>query len=191
MYFDDWVYSEWGEIGMVLVSAIVTYIAIILFTRLAGLRSFSKMSAADFAMTVAVGSLFASTVSSAKPTLIVGLVSLALLFSAQWLVAVLRKRIPGFSSAVDNQPLLLMAGRQVIEENLRRAHVTKADLYGKLREANAVNYDQILAVVFETTGDISVLHTNNDNIELEPDFLRGVIGSEGLLDTRNQTPGGS
>ncbi len=184
MFFDEWVYSEWGELGMVLVSAIVTYAAIILFTRLAGLRSFSKMSAADFAMTVAVGSLFASTVSSAKPTLIIGLFSLALLFLAQWLVATLREKVGWFSKAVDNQPLLLMAGGKILHENLRRANVTEADIFGKLREANALNYDQIRAVVFETTGDISVLHSSDSQIELEADFLRGVVGAERLFNSQ-------
>lgn len=62
--------------GMVMLSAAVTYIALLLFTRIAGLRSFSKMSAADFAMTVAVGPLFASTMSSANSSLLLGVLAI-------------------------------------------------------------------------------------------------------------------
>ncbi len=179
---EKWTTSGWNEIPAVLLSALIAYGAILLFTRLAGLRSFSKMSASDFAMTVAVGSLFASTVATSKPSLLVGTVSLASLYFGQWLLAWLRHRFDWFSQIVDNQPLLLMRGRNMLDENLKRANVTRADIYGKLREANALNYDQVLAVIFETTGDISVLHSDDPAVSLEPDFTKDVIGAEQLFD---------
>lgn len=175
-----WTWTKGEELLMVLLSAVVVYAAILFYTRVVGLRSFSKMSAADFAMTVAVGSLFASTISSATPSLSVGLTALAALFAGQWLLAFFRRKSHRISWMVDNQPLLLMAGSQIIDENLRRANVTRNDLFGKLREANALNYHQIRAVVFETTGDISVLHTSDVDAELELDFFENVIGSERL-----------
>ncbi len=178
----EWIFSDPRDMAMVLLSAVVTYVAILFFTRLVGLRSFSKMSAADFAMTVAVGSLFASTISSANPTLTLGLLSLACLYFGQWSLAYLRRRVGWFSKMVDNEPLLLMAGRDFIEGNLRKANVTRSDVFAKLRESNALNYDQVLAVIFETTGDISVLHSPNADGELEPDFLQDVIGVEHLDD---------
>ena len=157
--FENWIAAKPAEIGMVIFSAFVTYTAILVYTRLAGLRSFSKMSASDFAMTVAVGSLFASTISSGKPTLIIGLTSLAMLFVGQWCLSLLRFKSKRFNKLVDNKPLLLMHGETILEDNLSRANVTKADLFGKLREANALNFKEVLAVVFETTGDVSVLHS--------------------------------
>lgn len=177
----QWINGGDHNIIAVIISAIVTYAAILLFTRLAGLRSFSKLSAADFAMTVAVGSLFASTISSAKPSLLIGSAALASLFVGQWALAWLRRRSTIVSRLIDNEPLLLMSGATMIDENLRRANVTRADVYGKLREANAISYDQVLAVVFETTGDISVLHSDDPTASLEPDFLQNVIGAEQLF----------
>jgi len=177
--FTDWTTSTTDELLMVVVSAVVTYIVILVYTRLTGLRSFSKMSAADFAMTVAVGSLFASTISSASPSLAIGIVSLATLYAGQWILAWLRRKFHWFSELVDNEPLLLMAGDKMIDDNLRKANVTRADVYGKLREANALNYGQVLAVIFETTGDISVLHSSDpDKATIEPDFVKNVIGHE-------------
>lgn len=163
-----------------MLSSVIVYSAILTFTRAAGLRSFSKMSAPDFAMTVAVGSLFGATISSPSPTLVLGLTSLACLYAGQWVISLMRTRFDSFNRIVDNQPLLLMAGSEFLDDNLVRAKVTRSDVYGKLREANALNYDQVLAVVFETTGDISVLHTQNAGAELERDFVQNVIGSEML-----------
>lgn len=180
----EWILADPNEIGMVVLSAFVTYVAILVFTRIAGLRSFSKMSAADFAMTVAVGSLFASTISSANPTLLLGVVAIGCLYMGKWLMAFSRTRISGFSKVVDNEPLLLMAGRHFLDDNLRKANVTRSDVFGKLREANALDYDQVLAVIFETTGDISVLHSTDSSATIEPDFLQDVVGSERLVDAK-------
>lgn len=177
----EWTAEGWRDVPLVILSGVVIYVAIIAYVRLSGLRSFSKMSAADFAMTVAVGSLFASSISSPDPSLTVGLVALAVLFAGQVFVAFLRKRAPLFRQAVDNNPLLLMAGPEIIDENLRRAHVTRKDLYGKLREANVLNFDQVFAVVFECTGDISVLHSDDQDVALEPEFFQGVRDSDRLF----------
>lgn len=162
-------------LGIVL-AVTATYASILVLTRLCGLRSFSKMSAADFAMTVAVGSLFASTIATGKPSLPAGILCIALLFAGQWIVAWARRFSPTVSQFIDNEPLLLMRGSTILDENLARANVTRDDLFGKLREANALNYDQVLAVVFETTGDISVLHSTEKDARMEPDFLRNVKG---------------
>ncbi|QDT00722.1 DUF421 domain-containing protein [Adhaeretor mobilis] len=176
----EWITAEWANIPLMLFTALITYATILVLTRVVGLRSFSKMSASDFAMTIAVGSLFASTIALKNPSLLIGLLAIASLYLGQWLLAWLRRKSKTFSKLVDNEPLLLMSGSTILDENLDKANVTRADLFGKLREANALNYDQILAVVFETTGDVSVLHTTTDNQTLEPDFIQNVIGSEML-----------
>lgn len=179
---ETWITLDWERIPWVMISVVVTYGAILLYTRIVGLRSLSKMTAADFVMTVAVGSLFASTASLSSPSLLVGLTALAGLFTAQWALAWSRRRSQAFSELVDNEPLLLMARGKILDHNLKRANVTRSELFGKLREANALNYGQILAVVFETTGDISVLHSSDANAHLEPDFLTSVIDADQLFD---------
>ncbi len=179
---NKWVLTTPSDISMVIISSIVIYSTIIIYTRIFGLRTFSKMSAADFAMTVAIGSLFASTISSPQPALLLGMVALGCLHAGQWLFAFLRKKSRFISRIVDNEPLLLMAGSRIIDKNLNRANVTRSDLFAKLREANAFNYDQILAVVFETTGDISVLHSNQTDKTLESDFFESVLDSQLLFE---------
>lgn len=52
--------SSWGQIGLVVLSSLAILIAVVAFVRIIGLRSFSKMSSFDFAVTVAMGSLLAS-----------------------------------------------------------------------------------------------------------------------------------
>ncbi len=171
--WDKWFSVSFGEAILVLVSAACVYSIIIFYTRIVGLRSFSKMSAADFAMTVAIGSLLGASIVAPSPTVLMAAVALAGLFGAQWLIAYLRTRNDAFSAIVDNSPILLMVGQEILDDNLQNAKVTRQDLHAKLREANVWSYEQVLAVVFEATGDISVLHKTTES---EPDIEAAIFG---------------
>lgn len=154
---------------LIVVSAVAIVATTITYTRIVGLRTFSKMSSFDFAITVAIGSLMAS-VTLQGSSLLAGIVALATLIGVQVVIAAVRQRT-GFQRVVDNQPLLLMVDGEYLHDNLRRARVTQDDVRAKLREANVLGYDQVRAVVLETTGDVSVLH--GDRVP-DPDLLQGV-----------------
>ncbi len=153
----DWLLMPWSVIPLIIITTVGVYSAIILLTRINGLRSFSKMSGFDFAMTVAIGSLFATTIATGTPGMLQGITALATIFACQRIVAFLRSRDDDLRNLIDNEPVLLMDGTTILHENLTRVRVTEKDLYGKLREANVVNVKQVRAVVLESTGDISVL----------------------------------
>lgn len=159
---EKWFVLSWDSLFAIVLSGIGIYAAVILFTRIAGKRSFSKMSSFDFAMTVAIGSIIASTLLSKSITLPEGIVGLASIYALQLSIAFLR-RYKVVTKIVDNSPLLLMDGKNIINSNLKKAGVTEGDLRSKLREANVLNFSQIKAVIFETTGDISVLHSEDDS----------------------------
>lgn len=165
---------SWNEVGIIALSSIGIYFAVIILTRICGKRSFSKMSSFDFAMTVAVGSIIATTILSSTVNLIEGIVGLTAVYLLQITIAFARSN-KIIKKIVDNSPLLLMDGDQIITDNLRKARVSEGDLRSKLREANVTQLTQIKAVVFETTGDISVLHKNDDqpiNLWLMKDVMR-------------------
>jgi uncharacterized membrane protein YcaP (DUF421 family) len=180
-----WITTTGSAALMVVFTAVGVYLTLLLFTRLAGLRSFSKLSSFDFAITVAIGSVVATVILSDDPPLVQGIIGLASLFGIQSIVSALRNRSGRVRRAVDNTPLLLMAGDEVVAENLREARMTRDDLRAKLREANVLHPDQIRAVVMESTGDVSVLHGSPDDPALDLDVLRNVKGQERLRDRRS------
>lgn len=153
--------TDLQQIILITLSVFGIYFAIIIFTRIFGKRSFSKMSSFDFAMTVAIGSIIATTVLTSSVTLINGVIALFIVYLAQ-ITAALCRRHEWFRNLIDNTPLLLMDGEKILEHNLKKARVAKSDLRSKLREANVIELSEVKAVVFETTGDISVLHTSNE-----------------------------
>ena len=171
---EKWFAFELTSLVAIVLTAIGIYIATIIFTRIAGKRSFSKMSSFDFAMTVALGSMIATTVLSKSVSLWNGIIGLGIVYLLQLSVAILR-RFKIIRDAVDNAPLLLMDGQEILHENLKKARVTEEDLRSKLREANVIRLKEVRAVVFEATGDISVLHTGDDSEELEDYLCKDVI----------------
>jgi len=167
----EWLIGDPPKLLMVVVTAVGIYVALILFTRMSGLRSFSKMSSFDFAMTVAIGSILASAVVAPTPSLVEGILALGSIFTLQWFVGRWRVHQETDGHPVDNEPLLLMDGPEMLERNMKSVRVTRADLVAKLRESNVLNRGQVRAVIMETTGDISVLHSADDSEPFEADLL--------------------
>ena len=184
--FSDWFSASASALGGGVLSAIAIYLAVIVYTRLAGIRSFAKISGFDFAMTIAVGSVMASTALSADVPLPVGAVVLGVLFLIQWGLAKLRVIFPPFSKLLDNEPILVMREGKIIDENLRNSGLTRDDLASKLREANVLRLDHVRAVTVETTGDVTVLH-GDPSVDLSAEIFRGVR-DHGRLTTSNIDP---
>lgn len=169
--------ASWAVVGWTIVNGVAIYAVVILLVRIQGLRSFAKMSSFDFAATVAVGSIMATTAASASVPLAAGATAVAALFVAQIAVATGR-RWSAVRSVVDNEPMLLMVGGELLRDNLRSGQVTEDDVRAKLREANVLTLAQVRAVVLESTGDISVLHGEPDGPAVEAYLLDGVRGVE-------------
>ncbi|MEM1215354.1 MAG: YetF domain-containing protein [Bacteroidota bacterium] len=149
------------------------FVSALVVTRVAGLRTFAKMSSIDFASTIAIGSILASTILSEKTTWWQGSLAIATIVALQVGSARLMKSNKWFNKVASNQPLLLMRNGTIIQRNLDKSGVSKEDLMAKLREANALHLADVKAVIFETTGDVAVLHGQNEQ-DIDDDLLYGV-----------------
>lgn len=157
----EWFKFSWEAFGAILITAAVIYLVVIIMTRICGKRSFSKMSSFDFAMTVAIGSIIATTILSKSVSLADGIIGIVAVYLLQ-IGAAFARRNNTVKKLMDNTPLLLMDGETILEENLLKGRVAKSDLRAKLREANITELSEVKAVIFETTGDISVLHKQHN-----------------------------
>lgn len=154
----------------IITSAVLIYIFLIILSRMVGPRSFSQLTAFDFAVTVALGAIVGATATGGVD-FIRGFCGLALLFFIRWAVAILRRK--GFTTVVDNSPLLIMDGPEILPEYLKRAKLTEEDLLQSLRKKGITQLTQVQAVIMERDGSISVLKTGEP---LDPYFLKGVKG---------------
>ena len=158
------------QIGGMVISAILIYVILIALSRWVGPRSFSQLTAFDFAVTVTWGAIVGSTATGGI-AFIDGFLGLFLLFLLRWGVAKLRRH--GLARIVDNSPMRLMDGPEILPEYLERAKLTEDDLLQSLRKKGITRLTQVQAVIMERDGSISVLKTGEP---LDPYLLKGVKG---------------
>lgn len=174
----DWLYSPTDPLLETVLGSLLAFFLIILFTRIIGLRSFAKFTIYDFAVTVAIGSIISSILTSST-SIVHGFLAIGVLLILTYVFSALQKNFKIINDVSSNRPLLLMDGSKILYENLKVAQIQENQVIAKLREANVINFDQVIAVVLESTGDISVLHdTSKENLKFEERLLQGVALSK-------------
>ena len=175
MFFPDQPLLDAAIRGAVFGGAALVWVVMLI--RANGLRSLSKMTNFDFVMTVALGSLVAggAQVTDWEGTIQVatGMVGL---FVVQNVTSRLRRASDTVEKAMQNEPVLLMKDGEICEEALAQERVARSDIIAKLREANALDWSKVHAVVLETTGDVSVLHGDDDLDDRLTKNIRDVTG---------------
>ncbi|MGY0391980.1 DUF421 domain-containing protein [Bizionia sp. KMM 8389] len=171
----DWIYKFDDPLLTTCLASFLIFCIVILLTRIIGLRSFAKFTAFDFAFTIAIGSII-STILTSSTSVAHGATAIASLLILTFIFSFLQRRFSFINDLISNKPLLLMKDDYIFETNLKHARIQKSQLIAKLREANVTNFNQVLAVVLESTGDISVLHkaASENDLALQQELLSGV-----------------
>ena len=68
-----------------------------------------------------------------------------------------------------------MHNGKVLTDNLKHVRITEDELKAKLRQQDICNYQQIKAVVLESSGDISVIQNPDAKVSFDPNMLDGVV----------------
>ncbi|SEQ47771.1 DUF421 domain-containing protein [Neolewinella agarilytica] len=172
---ENWLIASLPIILKTAASCIMIMATILIIVRIYGLRSFAKMSSVDFASTIAVGSILAAVAMNTGQSWLKGTVAMLCIIGFQQLFSYGKRHFDWLENIGENQPVLLMRKGEIFQENMAKSGVTHADLMAKLREANVLRLSEVKAVVFETTGDVSVLHGDEDSV-VEECLLEGIRG---------------
>lgn len=171
----------WHDISITPVDALAVvvatagmYWAFVILVRLLGQRTLARMSSSDLATAIALGAVVGRSALGYTPTLGAGIVALVTLFAMQALAGQLQ-RLPSAARVLASRPVVLMAGSEVVHDNLAQAHLLEQELWAKLRLAGVRSKTEVACVILESTGDISVLRVGE---AIDQHLLRGVRGSE-------------
>lgn len=161
---------------LVILSTAGIYLAFVALVRLLGQRALARMSSSDLATVVALGAVLGRAALGYTPTLSAGLLALATLFAMQALAGQLQ-RWNRSSKLLNNPPILLMSGSEVLRSNLKQTHLVEEELWPRLRLAGIRNRSEVACVILEPTGEISVIKRG---APLEHELLANVRGVERL-----------
>lgn len=161
----------------VVLSTAGIYWAFVILVRLLGQGPLARVSSSDLASAVALGAVIGRAALGYTPTLAAGVLALLTLFAMQALAGLLQSGARRHR-LLDNAPVLLMAGTEVLHENLRRNHLVEEELWPRLRLAGIRSPSEVACVVLEPTGEISVLRRGEP---LDRAMMGNVRGAERLF----------
>lgn len=165
---------DWFDAIRVIVSCIVFYGGVLLLVRVLGQRTLATLSSFDLAAIIALGAVIGRAILGDTPTLFAGLLGLATLLILQAVTGQIR-RVRGASRVVNSPAVVLMAGTEILHDNLARAHVIVDEVHSRLRQSGLRSASEVACVILEPTGAISVLKRGE---LIDKAMLRGVKGAD-------------
>lgn len=155
-------FSSWTSLLRLVVVGVPLYVGLVVFLRISGKRTLSKMNAFDLVVTVALGSVLATTLLSKQAALLDGLAALVLLIVLQYAITWTSVRSPYVRRLVKNRPRILALRGELHAEALRRERVTEDELAAAIRDSGLADIEATFAVLLETDGTISVIPRRDD-----------------------------
>jgi uncharacterized membrane protein YcaP (DUF421 family) len=150
-------FDGWAAVMRTLVLGVLAYAFLIVFLRLSGKRTLSKMNAFDFIVTIALGSTLATVLLSKDVSLAQGVTALLLLIGLQFLVTWCSVRVGWVRRLVTGEPQMLLYRGTFMANALRNARVTEAEIEAAVRAAGHADLVTVCAVILETDASFSVI----------------------------------
>ncbi|WP_078595764.1 DUF421 domain-containing protein [Evansella clarkii] len=149
--------AEINELGRIAIVGILSYIILIVFLRVSGKRTLSKMNAFDLIVTVALGSTLATVLLDKDVSLPEGVFALLLLVFLQYVVAWLAVRVNFVNRMIKSQPVLLYSKGEFLRGAMKKERIHETEIYQAARTSGISALEDVEAVILETDGSISVL----------------------------------
>src|SRR4051812_23496068 len=155
-------FDNWPKVVRAAVMAFAAYSVLVIFLRLAGKRTLSKMNIFDFVFVVALGSGLAQTILTPDITLADSTAALATLITVQILLSWLCTRSPRVDSILNGEPRLLLHRGKMLADAMHNARVTHEEVRAAVRNSGMMDLAEVDSVVLETDGTFSVLQDSKD-----------------------------
>lgn len=153
-------FSGWDSLLRTLIVGVLAYVALVVFLRVSGKRTLSKMNAFDLVVTVALGSTLATVLLSKDVALAEGLLAFGLLICLQFIVTWSSVRARWVRRVATGEPMMLFYEGNFLPKTLRKARVTEDELRAAIRSAGVNSMSKVHAVVLETDGSFNVVQSS-------------------------------
>lgn len=160
-------FSDWTSLGRIVVVGTLAYAALVIFLRVSGKRTLSKLNAFDLVVTVALGSTLSAVLLDKTISLSEGAVAFGLLILLQYVLSAGSVRWERFEKGVKSEPTLLLHRGEILSGAMRRERITRSELLAAVRAAGAKDLEGTRAVVLENDGSLSVIRETSSAGELK------------------------
>lgn len=165
-------FQGWDNLIRTLIVGVLAYVTLVIFLRISGKRTLSKMNAFDLVVTVALGSTLATILLNKDVALAEGALAFTLLIGMQFIVTWSSVRVRWVRRLVTGEPSMLLYRGEFLSGALRHARVTEDEVRAAVRAAGLRDLEAVEAVVLETDGSFSVV--GKDAMSVSSPSLTGV-----------------
>jgi uncharacterized membrane protein YcaP (DUF421 family) len=151
----DLFFHGWDNLIRTLVVGVLAYVTLVIFLRISGKRTLSKMNAFDLVVTVALGSTLATILLNKDVALAEGALAFTLLIGMQFIVTWSSVRVRWVRRLVTGEPSMLLYRGEFLSGALRHVRVTEDEVRAAVRAAGLRDLEAVEAVVLETDGSFS------------------------------------
>ena len=146
-----------NEYLILFVRSVVTYFALVIFTRIMGRKQISQLTYFDYVVGITIGSI-ASTASVEKNVNIYEGIFCIIIWSALtiFISEITLKNIK-LRLLIDSEPLLIIDKGKVIYKNMKKARYNIGDLLMQLRDKDIFYVTDVEIAILEPDGKLSVL----------------------------------
>ena len=165
--------SDVGFLQMAL-RAVIIYAITLLLVRLGSKRFLSQATAFDVIVAIVIGSVMSRAVNGSAP-FIPTVAAGAVLIGVHWLFSLLAYHTEWFGNLAKGRPVLLIKDGEVLDEGVRRGHITPNDLAQALRmQTNRDDVEGVSRAYLERNGQISVIPAKREPRVVDISVQEGV-----------------
>ncbi len=154
--FDELFFHSWNEVARTAVAGALAYVTLVIFLRISGKRTLSKLNAFDLVVTVALGSILGSILLNRSIALAEGAAAMAVLILLQFIVSALSVRSKAFAKFVRASPSTLVDNGSWRQDVMRSERITQGEVLSAIRENGGRGVEDARWVVLEGDGTLSV-----------------------------------
>lgn len=169
------------------------YTLILFLIRIMGKRQIGEMQPFELVITLVIADLATIPMAETALPLIQGIIPLVTLGCVHYLICLLSRKSVIFRRLFSGKPVILLDSNGIIYENMRKVNMNFNDLLEGLHSAGYFNLEELLYVILQTNGTMTVVNrapyaplTANDiHIEKEQATLPMILVSKGKVMNEN------
>lgn len=141
-----------------IVRSLILYILILFLIRIMGKRQIGEMQPFEFVITLIIADLATIPMAETALPLIQGVIPLLTLVCIHYLICLLSRKSVTFRRLFSGKPVILLDSNGIVYENMKKVNMNFNDLLEGLHSAGYFNLEEILYVILQTNGTMTVVN---------------------------------
>ena len=153
----------------IVLRASVTFAALYLLLRLLGKREIGQLTPFELVVIVVMGDLVQQGVTHNDFSLTGSILAIATFAFWALVMSWATYLSPRLETLLDGRPQVIIRDGELIEANLRRDRITRAEVEAEMRLAGIAHMDQVAWAILETQGKISFIRKDGGGVKPDDD----------------------